>query len=506
MAAQDPSRLALAGPLGGRRAPAIIIVIAAFVCLVTVFAFVISRSPLSVAIVVGVSVIFGALCFVQPRWVLYVVILASLFSPELTLGESLGPAAKRGATLRAEDLLVVVIVISWLARAAVQKELGLLLRTPLNRPIFAYALLCTLSTALGFLFGWVEQPLGAALFVLKYIQYFVLFFIIVNHIQTPRDARNLVIAGIVTYVAMCIFGLAQIPTGERPTVYTGRPYGEPNTLAAYLVFMVGICCGLMLWARTALVQLFWGVLAALGAVVLAYTLSRSGWLGVAGIITVLVLIGRHRVALVGTLLAIVAFLVFTSFDTGWLPGPIAQRIRETAGHFEPEPGPPPLVVFGVHFDPSATARLRSYGQALSIWFDRGGTDWVPVLTGSGVLGSGKFVDGQYVRVLVETGLLGLVAFLALVGAMWRLAWRAYKTLRTPWYKGLTLGYLAGFAGLILHAVGANTFIIVRIMEPFFIFTGVVLLLPAMEEVQEQRETIPVARKQSSLGVMTRREG
>jgi hypothetical protein len=35
-------------------------------------------------------------------------------------------------------------------------------------------------------------------------------------------------------------------------------------------------------------------------------------------------------------------------------------------------------------------------------------------------------------------------------------------------------------GLLVHAIGSNTFIIVRIMEPFWFFAGIVLMLPELE--------------------------
>jgi hypothetical protein len=48
-------------------------------------------------------------------------------------------------------------------------------------------------------------------------------------------------------------------------------------------------------------------------------------------------------------------------------------------------------------------------------------------------------------------------------------------------KGLTLGFIAGFIGLITHALTANTFIIIRIMEPFWFFAGIIMMLPALRE-------------------------
>jgi len=40
--------------------------------------------------------------------------------------------------------------------------------------------------------------------------------------------------------------------------------------------------------------------------------------------------------------------------------------------------------------------------------------------------------------------------------------------------------LAGFIGLLVHAIGANTFIIVRIMEPFWFALGMVVMMPELE--------------------------
>ena len=49
------------------------------------------------------------------------------------------------------------------------------------------------------------------------------------------------------------------------------------------------------------------------------------------------------------------------------------------------------------------------------------------------------------------------------------------------YKGLILGFIAGFIGLTIHALTANTFIVIRIMEPFWFIAGIVMVLPAFIE-------------------------
>jgi len=46
-----------------------------------------------------------------------------------------------------------------------------------------------------------------------------------------------------------------------------------------------------------------------------------------------------------------------------------------------------------------------------------------------------------------------------------------------------MGLLVGLVGLLVHAVGANTFIIVRIMEPFWLTVGLVVSAARIEPIE-----------------------
>src|SRR3989442_7704976 len=74
------------------------------------------------------------------------------------------------------------------------------------------------------------------------------------------------------------------------------------------------------------------------------------------------------------------------------------------------------------------------------------------------------MDVQYERTLVETGIVGLAVFLWLAWSALKSSLAAFRALRDPEERGLALGFLAGTIGLLVHAVGANTFIIVRSEE------------------------------------------
>jgi hypothetical protein len=55
-----------------------------------------------------------------------------------------------------------------------------------------------------------------------------------------------------------------------------------------------------------------------------------------------------------------------------------------------------------------------------------------------------------------------------------------KTMHTeiasPRLRGMVIGFYAGFWGLMAHAVSANTFLIVRISEPFWCLAGLTVII------------------------------
>jgi hypothetical protein len=87
------------------------------------------------ALVVGIIVFIST--FMSAEAGLYLLIISMLLSPEFGaggLGDGSDTTSSRGVTLRAEDILLVLLGFAWLARTAVNKGLGLIRPTPLNAP------------------------------------------------------------------------------------------------------------------------------------------------------------------------------------------------------------------------------------------------------------------------------------------------------------------------------------------------------------------------------------
>ncbi|MBC8177091.1 MAG: O-antigen ligase family protein [Deltaproteobacteria bacterium] len=414
------------------------------------------------AFAIGGGVAVFIVCLASTEAALYILIFSMLLSPEFIVGTTEGASLGRGVTLRADDFLILLIGLTWIAKMAVNKELGLFLRTPLNKPIAYYIVICLISTLIGALFLKVDLKTGF-FFVLKYFEYTLVYFMVVNHLKTMKQARTYLWALLITCAIVSVLGILQVPEGGRVSAPFEGEVGEPNTFGGYLVFMISITAGLLLTTTSFRLQMIYGFLTTLFIIPLLLTGSRSSYLGIIFVaLAFLWLSEKRRVVLIG--LVILGLLIpFVAPKTLTQRASFTFQQREQRGQIK---------VGGARIDTSTAARLQSWANI--------SRDFVkhPVL-GFGVTGYG-FVDAQYFRVLIETGLIGLFIFLILLSSIFRLTHRIVKEVDEPFDKGLSMGFLAGFIGLLVHAVGSNTFIIVRIMEPFWFVLAMVVMLPDLE--------------------------
>jgi O-antigen ligase len=402
--------------------------------------------------------------FIWPEAGLYVIIFSMLLSPEIIAGEIGGKATLgRGITLRLEDFLLLFIGLSWFARTAVDKSIGLFRKTPLNQPIAAYILVCFLATLWGKLTGHVQGKAGF-FFVLKYFEYVIVFFMVVNYVKTPDQAKRLLFCLFLTCFIVSIYGLMQIPSGTRVSAPFEGGSGEPNTFGGYLVFMGAVAFALIDHFKDMRVRLGLALLLVVLLITLLYTKSRASYLAVIPAYFVLSLFSRRRFYLIA------GMIIFIALSPVLLPRVAMERMAETFTQPE-EKG---QIQFGkVRLDTSSSARIIGYKQSLSDW--RKSPIW-----GYGVTGH-HFMDAQYPRILVETGIVGFLAFAWLIYALFRVGFNIWREQQEDLLRGLSVGLIAGLVGLLVHAIGANTFIIVRIMEPFWCLIGIAIALTAMKE-------------------------
>ncbi|HIE04634.1 MAG TPA: hypothetical protein EYP61_07730 [Candidatus Latescibacteria bacterium] len=431
-----------------------------------------SVSP-KVAVAFGVGVAIFIACFASTEVGLYMLIFSMLLSPEIVIGRLGGGAALgRGVTLRLDDFLLLLVGFSWFVRTAIYKELGLFARTPLNRPILYYIGACVLSTGVGFAAGRVEFKTGF-FFVLKYIEYFVIYFMAANFISERKHIKYFLVAILATCAVVSVVGILQIPSGGRVTAPFEGEEGEPNTFGGYLVLMLSVVAGLFLTSKSGREKSALAALILLIVVPFLATRSRGSYVAVVPMVLALLTYSERRAPIVATLVLVMLASPFV------LPKKVIDRIMYT---FTQRPEPGQIRIGNIHLDTSTSARLRSWRDVLV-------QDWInhPLL-GYGVTGY-RFLDAQFPRVLIETGMVGLATFVWLIYSLFTKVRDIYRRARDPLFKGLSLGFLAGLMAMLGHSIGCNTFIIVRIMEPFWFLAAMVIKVPEIERTEVKEEAL-----------------
>jgi len=425
--------------------------------------------------------------FTSVELTLYMLIFSTLLSPEITFsgtgvaeiaGGRVSTTESRGVTIRLDDILLTLVCLTWLFRMAIHKELGSVRETPINQAVGWYWLTTFFATLIGFYSGKVGAY--GFFFVLKYLEYFLLFYMVMNHLHDHETIKRFLLVLLFTCFIASLAGISQIPSGARVSAPFEGLEGEPNTFGGYLMLMFSVVLGMLLYTprgkRRAMLVAMLGII----LIPFVFTESRSSYLSFVVAMGLFIVFSKKK------RLLIVGALVGLSLAPVVVPQNVIDRVMFTFTQAE-QAGQ--LSVGGLKIDTSTTERLKSWENVLTEQFPQN-----PFL-GVGVTGGG-FLDAQYPRVLLETGMIGLILFLWLLRRIWVLLRRCYAEIEDRLMKGAALGAICGYGGLLVHAIGANSFIIVRIMEPFMIIIGLLFATLLIEEQLKIREQQKIRAKEN----------
>jgi hypothetical protein len=396
---------------------------------------------------------------------LIILIFSMLLSPQLATGSTAGA---RAIVIRVDDVVLLVICFTWLVKMAINKNIAFLKFTPLNLPLLIYIAVCIISTLFNLIGG--EISLKKSLFVIvKYFEYFLLYFMVVNNVSSFKQIKQFTMCLIIVCVLVSFTTYSHIARGEKTTAPFQAATGEPNTLAGYQILLIAVSAGLFLYAKAG----FWR-LATAGLIFFTmpsfiYTQSRGGYIGFIFMYLGLIIFTKKKKALLFLLLICTIFIIPLI-----IPDVIVKRVSDT---FELPGKDYQFLGMSIHLDDSAAARI----EGLRYVFEK--LQKNPLL-GIGV-GSVELIDTQVGRVLGETGILGLIIFSWLIATIFKTSLETLQIVNDDWSQGLIVGFLAGLVGLIFHSFSAETFIIVRIMEPFWFIAALINRLPETLLLRDQ---------------------
>lgn len=333
-----------------------------------------------------------------------------------------------------DNLLLAAALLAWLAGLQFREKLML----AWSNPVYRAALLLFAVLLLGTAYG--QQAHGdAKLHLLKYLDLALIPVLGWAFIAAPSRERALhLLAGGLALVMLisCALKIGLIPplswlrgTPESPFVVFKLRLTH-NILMAFAAFLFAwLACGAV--SRNA--KLVWVALVVL--TVVNITLIVEGATGYILLITLVLLFGWQRWRLRGAVIAVAATLTAVML-LSVVPGPFQTRVNEIIFDLKKEGADRPAST-------STGYRMEFYRNTLALIQKNPvfgtGTGSFPAVYARQVAGSGSVASknphNEFMLITVQTGVIGLAAFLWLLWQQWRLA----PQLPTPMERGLAQG-------------------------------------------------------------------
>jgi putative inorganic carbon (hco3(-)) transporter len=360
-----------------------------------------------------------------------------------------------GSTITADVILSALVTWVLLVRMLLARQP--LVRGPVSR-LYAIFLAATLvSVALS------VAPLESFKRWGRDFEYLVLFAFLISGPMTERERRNLTGAIILSALVPCFVGLLSLVVDMSGVLRLH--YLDPQLthlrVAAHLSHPVTLSLFLLVTATVTLAHLlsnrrfprFWlTVVLALQVLVIVLTFARTGWIGfLFAVLTLFWLRGERWLLWVVTPLMVIGLLLVV---------PSLQQRMESA-----------LVV---NRENSLLWRLGLWAHALTLFPQR------PIF-GSGpgtfieyVAYSEGFASHQtWLGLLIETGVAGLLAFVALIVTLTRALWRRRRALAQR-VDPLVDAAIASLVGLLVASLTAGAFGLPAVMIYFWALVALAL--------------------------------
>jgi putative inorganic carbon (HCO3(-)) transporter len=405
-----------------------------------------NKAAIVLPLAVGVGVILGVIA--MTRFGAYVFLMLLLRS-SIDLAKLSGPAAGNTDTnstvARGHDpsnILAAVFLVAaalWLA-AQYRARGGRLPGSPLRRSLVIFAATAALSIT------GSAMPGPSALEALRIISVVVMFAVLEQMMRSRTATRRILLAVFLSLTVPLLFTLGGYLIGAPPTENKGSfvrvtgTFVQSNTFGRYL--MVMIIAGVALYPHLkGRARLAMAAAMALSSVFLLLTYTRTALVGtVAGLVVVGVL--QSKRVLAGLAVAGLLGLMFVP--------QLGARFSDLAPN-----APQPLT-------------NTSVGNANSLeWRIKYWTDVLPLAGQNPVTGIGlnmtqyqtakqKQPHNDFIRAYVETGLLGLGAYVVMLGSLVATGRRAVRAAPRPSFdRGVAVGFLGCSIGFVAVSLAAN---------------------------------------------------
>jgi O-antigen ligase len=321
-------------------------------------------------------------------------------------------------------------------------------RIPLVKPFAAFLLIALLGVAIApdldrALQDWLRTA-GA----------FMLYILVVDLMRTSEDLRWLVRVMIAAATVPLVAGIYQYftDTGNHETEGFNRIMGtftHPSPYAFFLVQVLPVAAVFFMHTRSKLARVALVVLIPLMVLSIYATQTRGAWLGLAVVIIVFLWMRARWTLVFVPLVAAALFFALPSVqqrfnEAGSETGSVVWRQRQWTNAIEL----------------ASPAQLATIGRGL-------GTVEFELET---------LAHNEYVRLIVETGALGLLAMFFLYRGLYRITIQGYRASPEGYERDMMLAFLCVFWSRLVIAVSDNVIIFPVLEWYFWSFAAMIVVM------------------------------
>lgn len=416
-------------------------------------------------------VVFGVIAFFIFKNPIIGLYLIAFFLPF----ERIGAYELGVSTVRISQILFAILLLVWLGKMIFRRKFDFA-KNPL-------IILLAIFLAINILSLQNSLNLERSILVLGFIIFTALLdWVIPNLLRERANIEKVVIILLVSCFLVSVFGIFQflgdmagLPTtitGLRD-LYTKDVLGfpriqstayEPLYFANYLLIPLSLAFALFL-SRQGKIKWSWLlVLLLVGAVSFVLTVARGGYLALAVVILIISLVYFRKVFTLRNIiiLAAVLVLVWQVVVRALGFGGDIFNLDIFQGH-----------VLNVFYGASYQERVNTFESAVTAWREH-------PFFGVGVGGFGpyvaphpdympkdgwKIVNNEFIEILAENGLLGLLAFLIIILVLVARSIKAIIKAQDKYLKAIMIALLAAFIGVLVQY---QTFSTLYIMHVWFL--------------------------------------
>jgi len=299
--------------------------------------------------------------------------------------------------------------------------------------------------------------------------FIVLFILIVDSLRTKKDMKRMISFLVLSSLVPLSVGLVQICSNFDLSLFSLEPsfrvsatLTHPNAYAFYLVMITVLSASLFFQAKSGTHRSVLFALIALLLVSLVFTYTRSAWIGLALAVLSMAILKNRKLLIVAPLAFYGLILAFPFISLRFDALFNAELFRYTSLAWRIKIWSASLPYFFSHpLFGNGFGTFQLIGYQIDDWFAAAHND--------------------YLRLLVETGIVGFSGYLILLLGLAKLGIKARRGVTDRYFSYITTGFVCFLSAYVLMSFTDNLFNHGGVQWYFWAYAGVIASILRLKE-------------------------